>query len=243
MVYFVPSGTYSKYRGAFIDAAKERHIPFSRFAKMPSEKRERLLTIAAQEFAAYGFERASLNRILEAAQIGKSSAYYYFEDKADLFCAVVTYCVERLRLAPPAETIAALTAETFWATLAETHAQPLLDAQQQPWLFGAARAVERLTPESLQHESLAHLAQQLMSGMNLVIQRGQELRLIRADLPQELLLAWFRAIDGTSDDWLVAHLKQLDQETIRKISRQTIYTIRQALAPPLSPTSTQDDDR
>src|SRR6266436_7121313 len=112
-------------------------MPFSRFAKMPSEKRERLLTIAAQEFAAHGFEAASLNRILEEARIGKSSAYYYFEDKADLFSTAVEYCLDRLQLAPDRETITSLTVETFWTAIADMHDQPLLHAQQQPWLFGA----------------------------------------------------------------------------------------------------------
>src|SRR5215472_5941161 len=108
-------------------------MPFSRFAKMPGEKRERLLTVAAQEFAARGFEAASLNHILEEAQIGKSSAYYYFEDKAD-----------RLQLAPTSEALASLSAETFWPTIAALHDQPLLNARQHPWLFGAVRAAEHL---------------------------------------------------------------------------------------------------
>jgi AcrR family transcriptional regulator len=207
-------------------------MPFSRFANMPGAKRERLLTCAAQEFAAYGFEGASLNRILEAAQIGKSSAYYYFEDKADLFGTTVAYCVERLHLAPPIEGLTALTAEAFWPTVTEMHTQPLLHAQQHPWLFRAARAVERLTPESLQQESLGQLASHLMQGMHTLIERGQNLGLIRTDVPQDLLVTWFRAIDGASDDWLLARLDQLEQETILQIAQQTMTTIRRALAPP-----------
>lgn len=210
-------------------------MPFSRFAKMPDEKRERLLTVAAQEFAAYGFEGASLNRILEAAQIGKSSAYYYFEDKADLFCTVVAYAVERLGLAPAGDTIAALTAETFWPAMAEARDQPLLHAQQQPWLFGAARAVERLTQDSLRHQALAQLAHYMVDEMTALIQRGQDLGLIRTDLPQELLVAWFRAIDGATDDWLVAHLDGLDQEAIHSIARNSTEAIRHAVAPIASP--------
>jgi hypothetical protein len=73
--------------------------------------------------------------------------------------------------------------------------------------------------------------------MGTTIKRGQELGLIRTDLPDELLTAWFRAIDSASDDWLLAHLDQLDQEAITHIARQTIATIRQALAPPNSITS------
>ena len=87
-------------------------MPFARFARMPAEKRERLLTVAAREFGMHGYEAASLNRILDEAGIGKSSAYYYFEDKADLFGAVVEYSVERLGLAASAEDIQTLTAES-----------------------------------------------------------------------------------------------------------------------------------
>jgi AcrR family transcriptional regulator len=207
-------------------------MPFPRFARMSRDKRDRLLDTAAREFAAYGFEGASLNRILEVAQVGKSSAYYYFADKADLFCTTVEYCVERLQLAPPAAAIAALTAGTFWPAMAEARAEALLRARQDPWLFGAARAVERLTPDSLQQESLAQLAGRLMLGMHTLIQHGQDLGLIRSDLPQELLVAWFRALDGASDDWLLARMDQLDQETVRQIALHTMTAIRQALAPP-----------
>jgi hypothetical protein len=45
--------TYPEYTYLSSDKGVKK-MPFSRFAKMPSEKRERLLTIAAQEFAAPG---------------------------------------------------------------------------------------------------------------------------------------------------------------------------------------------
>jgi AcrR family transcriptional regulator len=212
--------------------AKEYDVPFSRFAKMPPEKRERLLTVAAQEFAAYGYEGASLNRILEEAQFGKSSAYYYFEDKADLFCTVVDYCVRTLHLAPEDDDIMPLTVETFWPAFAAAHDQPLRHVKEHPTLFGAARAVERLTAESLQHESLASLSRFMQQGMGGMITRGQELGLIRNDVPSSLLFAWFRAIDGASDDWLLAHLDELDQQAIFHISHETIATIEKALAVP-----------
>jgi hypothetical protein len=116
--------------------------------------------------------------------------------------------------------------------MAEARTEALLRARQDPWLFGAARAVERLTPESLQQGSLAQLADRLMLGVHTLIQHGQDLGLIRSDLPRELLVAWFRALDGASDDWLLARLEQLDQETVRQIALHTMTAIRQALAPP-----------
>lgn len=209
-------------------------MPFARFEKMPREKRERLLQSAAQEFAARGYEGASLNHILEEAQLGKSSAYYYFEDKADLFCTVVEYCVRTLHLAPGDDDIMSLTAETFWSAFAAAHDQPLQHVKEHPTLFGTARAVERLTVESLQHASLAHLSHFMQEGMGTMITRGQALGLIRTDVPHSLLFTWFRAIDGATDDWLLAHLDELDQEAIFHIAHETIATIEKALAPPLN---------
>ncbi len=206
-------------------------MPFARFDKMPREKRERLLHVAAQEFATHGFEGASLNRILEEAQLGKSSAYYYFEDKADLFCTVVDYCVRMLHLQPEDEDIQPLTAESFWPAFAAAHDQPLQHVKEYPALFGAARAVDRLTKESLQHDSLAQLAHYTQEGMGGMITRGQELGLIRTDIPHSLLYSWFRAIDGATDDWLLAHLDELDQEAILRISHETIAMIAKALEP------------
>ncbi|MBK7865012.1 MAG: TetR/AcrR family transcriptional regulator [Archangiaceae bacterium] len=53
------------------------------------EKKERLLKAARKEFAAKGYELASLNTILDEAGFSKGSFYWYFEDKADLAVTVV----------------------------------------------------------------------------------------------------------------------------------------------------------
>jgi AcrR family transcriptional regulator len=210
---------------------EEQGMPFSRFAKMSQEKRERLLQVAAQEFAAHGYEAASLNRILEEAQLGKSSAYYYFEDKADLFCTVVDYCVSTLHLQPENDDVQSLTVETFWPAFAAAHDQPLQQIKAHPALFGAARAVDHLTEESLQREPLANLAHYMQEGMGAMIARGQALGLIRTDVPPSLLFNWFRAIDGATDDWLLAHLDELDEAAILQISHDAIDTIAAAMAP------------
>ena len=127
-------------------------MPFPRFHKLSQEKRERLLDIAAQEFATHGFEDASVNRILERVQMSKGAAYYYFEDKVDLFFTVVQYCNERLKLIDTDLDIAALTEDTFWPTFGELHRRPLLRSFEQPWLFAAIRAAGRLSPATLERE-------------------------------------------------------------------------------------------
>ncbi|HUY76270.1 MAG TPA: TetR/AcrR family transcriptional regulator, partial [Ktedonobacterales bacterium] len=179
-------------------------MPFPRFARLASEKRERLLVVAAQEFATHGYADASINRILERAEMSKGAAYYYFADKLDLFGAVATYCLHELRLVAQTPDPATLTAATFWPTFATLHRQPLLASLERPWLFRALRVAGRLPPEGMAREPLATLATQLRGMVRALIQRGQALGVIRADLPDELLFAWLDALDDASDYWLLA---------------------------------------
>ena len=206
-------------------------MPYPRFNKLPVEKREQLLDIAAQEFAKYGFEDASVNRILEQAHMSKGAAYYYFEDKVDLFCTVIQCAMERLQLIDTQLDPATLTTETFWPTFAERHREPLLRSFEQPWLFASLRAAGCLSPTALQKEPLPSIAQQIVAYAMSFVARGQELGLIRDDVPDELLFDWKVALDSASDHWLLARWECLDREAIARVSEQTVEAMRCVLAP------------
>ncbi|MBK9208259.1 MAG: TetR/AcrR family transcriptional regulator [Anaerolineales bacterium] len=60
-------------------------MPKQTFLNLPQEKRTIITNAAVDEFAAYGFEAASINRIVAASGIAKGSFYQYFEDKMDVF--------------------------------------------------------------------------------------------------------------------------------------------------------------
>src|SRR5215467_6395579 len=197
-------------------------MPFPRFHKLPLEKRERLMEVAAQEFAAHGFDDASVNRILETVQMSKGAAYYYFEDKVDLFFTVIQFCIERLQAIDLELDPGTLTAENFWPSFAELHRQPLLRSFEQPWLFAAVRAAEHLPPAALQREPLATFARQVRTWIMNIVKRGQELGVIRNDMSEDLIFAWLQALDDASDRWLLAHWSDLDRESIVHISDLTI---------------------
>ncbi len=209
-------------------------MPFPRFERLATAKRERLLDVAAQEFAAHGYADASINRILERAEMSKGAAYYYFADKLDLFGAVVAYCLDALRLLTQAPDPATLTAATFWPTFADLHRQPLLASLDRPWLFRALRVAGRLPPEALAREPLGALAANLRAMVMALIQRGQALGVIRADLPDELIFAWLDALDDASDHWLLANWETLATEEIARISDQTVAAMQRALSPTLA---------
>ncbi len=60
-------------------------MPKQTFLNLPEEKRNMIVNAAIDEFAEYGFESASINRIVANSDISKGSFYQYFEDKRDVF--------------------------------------------------------------------------------------------------------------------------------------------------------------
>jgi AcrR family transcriptional regulator len=60
-------------------------MPKQTFLNLPEEKRQVIVNAAIDEFAEYGFEASSINRIVANSGISKGSFYQYFEDKMDVF--------------------------------------------------------------------------------------------------------------------------------------------------------------
>jgi AcrR family transcriptional regulator len=60
-------------------------MPKQTFLNLPEEKRRTIMNAAIEEFAEYGLENASTNRIVKNSGIAKGSFYQYFEDKQDVF--------------------------------------------------------------------------------------------------------------------------------------------------------------
>jgi AcrR family transcriptional regulator len=65
-------------------------MPKPTFFNLPPEKREKIISAAIDEFAEYGLENASTNRIVANSGIAKGSFYQYFADKQDVFMYLLT---------------------------------------------------------------------------------------------------------------------------------------------------------
>jgi AcrR family transcriptional regulator len=65
-------------------------MPKQTFLNLPDEKRKVIIDAAIEEFAEYGLENASTNRIVANSGISKGSFYQYFEDKKDVFMYLLT---------------------------------------------------------------------------------------------------------------------------------------------------------
>ena len=65
-------------------------MPKQTFFNLPQEKRDIIINAAIEEFAEYGLENASTNRIVKNSGIAKGSFYQYFEGKEDIFRYLLT---------------------------------------------------------------------------------------------------------------------------------------------------------
>lgn len=63
-------------------------MPKETFFRLKEDKRNKIIDVAMNEFATYGFALASVNRIVKEAHIATGSFYQYFEDMNDLICFV-----------------------------------------------------------------------------------------------------------------------------------------------------------
>lgn len=61
------------------------------------EFREKVIIAAGQIFSRYGFRKTTMEEIARELKMGKSSIYYYFESKEEIFEAVVLYEANILR--------------------------------------------------------------------------------------------------------------------------------------------------
>lgn len=59
-------------------------MPTERFARLPAEKQESIRIAAISEFTRVPFEKVSINKIIQNADISRGSFYTYFKDKRDL---------------------------------------------------------------------------------------------------------------------------------------------------------------
>jgi len=207
-------------------------MPRPRFQRLSAAKRERIMEAAAREFAARGYHNASLNRILQEASISKGAAYYYFDDKADLFATTVAYYATDLldAVEPP---LAALDESSFWPTVATVYEQQMEHFKDRPWAFGAIKAAVRLSSEEIESEpALQQLVMQIERRLQAILRRGQEVGAIRADLPLELLAGLYMAVDDAIDRWLLQNWQAQEAAQLRETAGRALQGLARFMAPP-----------
>jgi AcrR family transcriptional regulator len=69
-------------------------MPKQTFFNLAEQKRQRILNVLLEEFAAANYQEVSIDRVVERANISKGSFYQYFEDKQDCYLYLIQLAVD-----------------------------------------------------------------------------------------------------------------------------------------------------
>ena len=169
-------------------------MPRPRFNRIDPARQEAILTAAAREFAEVGYEGASVNRVLEAVGLSKGAFYYYFDDKADLACAVLLWAYRDLlalyeRIEIPED------AAKFWDVIQEFTHESLALLERAPYSTQlVARMGHAFTSDKALAARMLEVVARPTTTLLAIWKRGQELGAVRSDLPGETLISVMQGI-------------------------------------------------
>ncbi|MBI5531564.1 MAG: TetR/AcrR family transcriptional regulator [Deltaproteobacteria bacterium] len=207
-------------------------MPRPRFDRLDPAKKTLILQTAARQFAAHGFHDASLNQILGSAGISKGAAYYYFDDKADLFATVIDRYIDETLFGPGEELMREATARTFWPRVERIYRAMIEHTVHEPWLLALWRAVWKLPVELRTSGPLARSFDRVREWSRVLLIRGRALGVVRADLPDDLLVALMFAMDEAADRWLADHWDELGPQGLEATMLMSVDLLKRLLEPP-----------
>ncbi|MGC4121007.1 MAG: TetR/AcrR family transcriptional regulator [Myxococcales bacterium] len=205
-------------------------MPRPRFENLPPERREQMMEVAAKEFAQHGYDGASLNHILFAAGVSKGAAYYYFDDKADLFATVVNHYAAHMADHSDFD-LERLDSKRFWPALADLFQEVFEHLDQDRWMLGVAKSVWRLSKEARGQKKLGELFKSSQRMLTSFVTHGQKVGAIRTDLPTDLLVSLIVGMDGAWDQWFLENAEKRPAAELQRIASQLLGAVRRMLEP------------
>lgn len=205
-----------------------RHQARDRMRKLPASQRNAWLDIAETEFRAFGFEAASLNRILARAGLSKGQAYYYFADKGELYRAVMERAFAQFADLLDVDPTTANSAEDYWQRLADLSGSVTTVLKQNNRLAELGRGVYR---DEKAQTAIADLLADLQAQFERMLQQGRRLGAVRTDLPLPLLANMAFAAAREADRWFAMQTTSLDEKDALALNRRVFSLFVTMLGP------------
>ena len=216
-------------------------MPLPRFARLDENKRAKIILVASEEFAALGYEKASLNTIIARCGMSKGAMYYYFSDKDDLYETVLDDFLARLfeiwsggadDRHRPFDLVE--TPEAYWEEWSAHYRRSIHHYRKHPVYGEMFHRCLRSRASGTSHPALNKVAEQIREWIATVLKRGEELGAVRGDLPEGLLLeSAFGMLEGF-DRWLFQEFADLPEDEIDGIAERVTEFLRR-IAEPSSP--------
>ena len=181
-------------------------MPRDRFLRLSAQQQVKILDAAAAEFAAHDFAGASYNRIIQLAEVSKGAMYYYFEDKRDLYLAVIKRAMEELLQVFDWEPLAD-DGNAYWEEV-ESFCQFSLLAFTNSSANGTLALRYLLAREQEKVPEIERVVEKSSHWITRLIKRGQQVGAVRRDVPLDLLSAVIFNAGQAIDVWLAQAIQR-----------------------------------
>lgn len=198
--------------------------------ELTPERRCRLLETAAREFAARGYERASLNAIIRDADMRKSSFYHYVGSKAALFDVVVREGMHELARVLDIPTPQELAGPHYWDTVTRLVTDVLAVAARGDWYADVGRLFYLPDAPVQQSPMMREVLQSIGTWLSQALAGGRACGAVRDDLPVSLQMALVNDVLRCLDRWSLQHLREYPGPAQTDITRVQIDVLRRLLA-------------
>ena len=196
-------------------------MPTKRFENLETERKEALLETARAEFTEKGYDAASLNVIVREAGISKGSLYYYFEDKTDLYLAVLGHVMNDLQ-----HNVGGIAAgeytDDFWGDIDDYTRNALRLIKKNPDFVRLAHGLFLIIASGNIPDSVAEVFNDWKSVMTEVVLRGQKIGEVRTDLPLDLLVNILWGMGESLDHWIFSHIDDFTTEELESKSHMYV---------------------
>jgi AcrR family transcriptional regulator len=198
---------------------------------MAPDRRDRLFRSAAEEFAAEGYDGASVNRIIEKAGIGKSSLYYYFDDKRDLFGQLIQSVFEHFVRDIGGFDYRTLTAETFWPQIEALFLKGIVFTESHAWYVRVGQLFNRLRTHEKGGGTTGGLMAMAEAWVADLLRHGMALGVVRTDLPEALLVQLVMALVEVCDRYFLESWNQYEPPERRTLVAQQMGLLKRVCLP------------
>lgn len=148
-------------------------MPKQTFFNLSTEKRERIIAVALQEFKEFDYSKASISRIVAKAGIAKGSFYQYFSGKKDLFSHIIDLASEK-KLDYLKDVQIGSENRDFFELLREVYIAGLKFSRDYPELGEISDNLMKSKDEKFKEEILGTSMQKSDAFLTALLQRGAE---------------------------------------------------------------------
>ncbi|SFE33453.1 transcriptional regulator, TetR family [Actinopolyspora alba] len=198
---------------------------------LDQERRTRVLETATGEFVRRGYEHASLNSIIRACGMSKSSFYHYFDSKSELFDTVVTEAMRALGSELAVPDPRELAGPEFWERVTRLATQLLELAERGTWTAEAGKLFY-VSDTPIEHSpALRDAIAAVRDWLARALEAGRACGAVRDDLPSSLQASLVFAVLRSLDDWSLHQLREYSAPERERLARAQLRTLYRMLAP------------